>query len=596
MKILEITLNNYRAFYNEKGRELTKHKLEFKGKKNLLIYGENGSGKSSVYKGLLDFLQSSIRPEYTFIKNVFSKEHEPDELPFIEVVFEGTSESFKFSDDPHSLNTAVPFIKTMARTKSFISYHNLLKIHLIDSPKVNLFDFLFSVDKGILTTIPNPSSSQTETNVNIGKLLELVQSSPDSINIKDYVNGVKQILEELGEILNNLLGYFDKSLSVSFIPLTEDMIRDENWAIGLNVKYFGIDLDNTDVENYHHFLNEARLTALAISIFLAANLSLPTASHKMLFLDDIFTGLDNSNRMPLLDILTAEIIKGTDGDTFTKHQILLTTYDRHWFELARNHLGTKDWIYQEMFIDRHSQKFDQPVLKPSKDSFEMAAYYFQMHHYPACANYQRKICEGLIKQFLPKHKKYDTLPNGDIKPVDKLATLIDRFQIYMSDHGLDFTPFNKLKNCLKVVMNPLSHDDLESPAYRRELELVFDIIEELRKLKNEEIIKQGAKLIIKKTHGKNGKEFEYEFEVQTSVRSLETGNSKKSSKILVRPLKMVELPANKEKKLGYETESLDKALESVLKYLEITDTLDPLDEFFLQDGENLKSLKSIIGS
>ena len=159
--------------------------------------------------------------------------------------------------------------------------------------------------------------------------------------------------------------------------------------------------------------------------------------------------------MPLLHILTEKIIAGTDSDTFTNHQIILTTYDRQWYELAKNHLGKRDWCFLEMYIDKHTNHFDHPALLPGESDLGKAQFYFRTHQYPACANYQRKICESLLKRFLPEDKKYDALPNGDIKPVEKLATLIDRFENYMVDNGMDFSVFSKIKICLRAFMNHL---------------------------------------------------------------------------------------------------------------------------------------------
>lgn len=51
--IKEITLYNFKASYGET-------KIELDGK-NLLMYGENGSGKSSVYWALYTLLQSSTK-------------------------------------------------------------------------------------------------------------------------------------------------------------------------------------------------------------------------------------------------------------------------------------------------------------------------------------------------------------------------------------------------------------------------------------------------------------------------------------------------------------------------------------------------------
>ena len=52
MKIDTIEITNYKAF-------LGSHRLQVGGR-NLFIYGENGSGKSSLYYALKDFFQSSI--------------------------------------------------------------------------------------------------------------------------------------------------------------------------------------------------------------------------------------------------------------------------------------------------------------------------------------------------------------------------------------------------------------------------------------------------------------------------------------------------------------------------------------------------------
>ena len=88
-----------------------------------------------------------------------------------------------------------------------------------------------------------------------------------------------------------------------------------------------------DAHNPHFALNEAKLSAIAISIFLGAIIKQSPFSPdlKPLFLDDILIGLDNENRMKLL-----ELLKETDvpdaNKVFKDFQIFITTYDRHWVE------------------------------------------------------------------------------------------------------------------------------------------------------------------------------------------------------------------------------------------------------------------------
>ena len=55
-KIQSITLRNFKFFYGTED-EQKQNKIEL-NQNNLLLYGENGSGKSSIYWALYTFLQS----------------------------------------------------------------------------------------------------------------------------------------------------------------------------------------------------------------------------------------------------------------------------------------------------------------------------------------------------------------------------------------------------------------------------------------------------------------------------------------------------------------------------------------------------------
>jgi len=67
MRITKIELENFRAFYNNYVIDLNT------SGKNLLVYGENWSGKSSLYKALKYFLDSH-RQGLNFLdfKNIFN--------------------------------------------------------------------------------------------------------------------------------------------------------------------------------------------------------------------------------------------------------------------------------------------------------------------------------------------------------------------------------------------------------------------------------------------------------------------------------------------------------------------------------------------
>jgi AAA15 family ATPase/GTPase len=68
-KIKSITLRNFKYFFG-KETEQPQNKVEL-DKQNLLLYGENGSGKSSIYWALYTFLQSAIKDPRSEIEKYF---------------------------------------------------------------------------------------------------------------------------------------------------------------------------------------------------------------------------------------------------------------------------------------------------------------------------------------------------------------------------------------------------------------------------------------------------------------------------------------------------------------------------------------------
>lgn len=85
MRIQTIEITNFKAF-------LGIHKINVGGK-NLFIYGENGSGKSSLYYALKDFFQSSIEDiDLNELENVFVSERKKCKTS-IKVVFKPNSQS-----------------------------------------------------------------------------------------------------------------------------------------------------------------------------------------------------------------------------------------------------------------------------------------------------------------------------------------------------------------------------------------------------------------------------------------------------------------------------------------------------------------------
>jgi hypothetical protein len=142
MKIQTIEIRNYKAFYGN-------YKIEVGGK-NLFIYGENSSGKSSLYYALKDFFQSTIEDiDLHELENVFLKKDEKGNTE-IKVIFKPNSKgqknkkSYWFSTTAN--DTRIPTdtsIRDANKLKSFLTYKHLLGVHhLKKDDQINLFDLL----------------------------------------------------------------------------------------------------------------------------------------------------------------------------------------------------------------------------------------------------------------------------------------------------------------------------------------------------------------------------------------------------------------------------------------------------------------------
>src|SRR5690606_17096757 len=112
------------------------------------------------------------------------------------------------------------------------------------------------------------------------------------------------------------------------------------------------------VDRPQFFLNEARLSALALAIYLAGRkvcaATLQPDTPLLIVLDDVLIGLDQSNRLPVVDVLS--------DVTFKDWQVILLTHDRVWFEMARayqrRHKADKFWTYAKIHAD------DDPTSAP----------------------------------------------------------------------------------------------------------------------------------------------------------------------------------------------------------------------------------------
>ncbi len=476
MRVTDIYINNYRAFYG-------KHHISLdKDGKNLMVYGENGSGKSSLYVALKTFMLSSIR-KVDIDENVFIPKAQKNSASIKLKVSENANVSVTHEyevkiADGKIISADTTLIENANKIKGFFDYRSLLETHLNHTDSVNIFKIL---NENIL---PHAENRFTKNEIQVdwnaiqdglgtrkGKWV-VAALHKDTDN---FSNGFKYLTDKVQTDTNIFLKFFDKSMEVT-IDFDKCYYKETDGAVCgdeaiLKIKYAGKSIDK-----HHFFLNEARLSALAISLYLASiKLNPLTGALKVLVLDDLLIGLDMSNRLPLLEILKKHFIETDASEVF---QIIMTTYDKVWFELVNNYFGTDSWKYIEIYSKKlNDEDFEFPIIKETKGYLEAARFYIAEKDNKASAVYIRTEFERLVKTICEKK-----VLQVNYKTRQKEFSTEDFWDAITNQTNLDRELVKEIEIHRGTVMNPFSHYDLERPEFAKELEDTIIAIEKLGKI------------------------------------------------------------------------------------------------------------------
>jgi len=178
------------------------------------------------------------------------------------------------------------------------------------------------------------------------------------------------------------MNYFGANVKIS-LEFDKVEYQGRRKLSGSNI-ILNIDFFQKSIPQHQRFLNEARLSALAISLYLASIKVNPlTGALKILVLDDLLIGLDMSNRLPLFEILKNHFI---DVDKDNQFQIIMTIYDKVWYELVRNYFGPGKCKYTEIYTK--SLKYDDfeiPVIFNENGYLNRAKHYLTEKDYGVSA-------------------------------------------------------------------------------------------------------------------------------------------------------------------------------------------------------------------
>jgi ABC-type Mn2+/Zn2+ transport system ATPase subunit len=425
-----IEIQNFKAF-----RDFA---LRLDGR-HLLLYGANGSGKSSLYWALHAFLESAGKThaetqkyfDPNHIESLVNFDADPRDTSSatLKLTVEegaGVKNTYEVSHTEHQTATHRLFANALLAS-DFITYRFFFKFSNFTNHEPfeiwNLFEheilpFCVTTSTANLSVDWQAICNRHEDSVrqkSRGKAASnhrtfLEQHTPIfATNLNDVVESIAK------EAKSFYAKHFAKDDAVPLTLVLKLDTKPTYYHAGKRLEIprilFGLVREGATKQNIERpqtYLNEARLTQIAISIRLAASLvMLQQSPLKLLVLDDLLISLDMSNRMKVLEIILSE--------PFADYQKIILTHDLGFYEEARRQIGSQHstWMFQK-FEGSANKSF---VLKDDKSDLEAAEDFLANDQLQECGNRLRKHAEANLEKFLVQAKMkngiYPLIEKGD---------------------------------------------------------------------------------------------------------------------------------------------------------------------------------------
>jgi hypothetical protein len=380
LRLAGVQICGYRGFPNPIAVWLARHdgvgKILGRGR-NLLLFGENGSGKSSFGKAIRDFLD--FRPTAIAFDEFRYRYTDPPRTDRgVSLVFDDSAID-PLTWNPTTRDTAHREFADMARSCGWLDYRvvwRVSEVRLGDS--VDIFRLLV---EQILPRCPRGSSTETfgdtwtrivsaaeKQPIKYGRAWGLLATL--QADLKLFNDSLEAFLPDLEKQVNALITRFAPWTSIQLGwqggARYDSRSRSNKFSWG-SIRLRMIDR-GTPLTKPSEFLNEARLTAIGLCLYLAGmSQSIPpkrmdgSSYPRLLVLDDVLLSLDMIHRLPLLELLAAH--------EFVDWQILLLTHHRAWYEIAKQQL--RDWAHYELFAQRVGD-YEQPLIVPDVPHLDRA--------------------------------------------------------------------------------------------------------------------------------------------------------------------------------------------------------------------------------
>ncbi len=462
-RLHQITITNFKAF-----RDFS---LKFEGR-HLLVYGANGAGKSSLYWALYTFLQSAHKPKNGIAKyfdpadpqNLLNIHEQKEEQPksgeialTLRDTATGNDTTYRISQTDHGTFNQ-PAILKGDLASDFITYRFFFGFsHFRNSQAFDLWPlfekeilpFCVSTSGGnplqmwdaIRFAMPNPRGLSGVAGTSAYDLFRR-KTEAFAAALPEIVDSISTQAQQFYDEHFAADDPAKVTLKIGVTTLPQAFGSTQSTFIFTKpVISFGIQIDGEEIKRPQSFLNEAKLTQLALSVRFAASLvNLHDSDLKLLVLDDLLVSLDMSNRMKVVDILLS--------DTFANYQKIILTHELGFFREFRRRIGSNhaDWC----FVRLQGNASQNIEAKSEKNDLERAGDYLNGHDIEEAAMFLRKAAEDTAK-------RYREWAEGKALPPGQFFSLTENLRA-ARNKLLEDIPATLYKNILKNT--PVEHRGL----------------------------------------------------------------------------------------------------------------------------------------
>ena len=453
MRIKTIKLKNYKFH----------HYLDFNIVENCLIYGENGTGKSSIYKALYSnfyFLKDNKIITYQIdVKKKFIHREYHDKTLEVNIDL-GNKQLNRENNEMYAFNILENQTIYLADEKVFhkITQNDFYKV--INSELIKHFPQLSALD----SIYRSVKTRVTRSNINEQEEIVKERQEADILFIEKF----KELIptDEVNTILNSLNEDFEIEFEIKNSDIEFDNRKFIEPKISIKVK--NID-DKGDFKN--HF-NEAKLKLISIAIYFALAKKYETDSElKLLVLDDFLTSLDMANRKLIIQY----ILKN-----FKDYQKIIMTHNIQFSNLIIELLKMRDevkyWDIKNLFFRKIDNNYETLIYDKETDYIKQAEEYMNGNYLDEAGIYLRKEFERIVDELRRIN---------EVGAKEKISNILN--ELLNLDNSNDIN-IKKMQEILKKtkfyrdsVLHSTAHYDNNTPIYRKELHGAKVILEQLRK-------------------------------------------------------------------------------------------------------------------